>query len=100
MQCTIRIVYESFKNKRRKHIEQIMQYPCKTLVGSDSTAYASPIILNSLSASLCTSSAIAFQITSSPLSNLAKNWLAYNNIQLISIELVSNNDNLEYTETS
>lgn len=49
----------------------------KTLAGSDSIAYASPIILKSLSASLRTSSAISFHIPSSPLSPLIKNWPAY-----------------------
>lgn len=48
-----------------------------TLAGSDRTAYASPIILKSLSASLHTSSTISFHIWSSPLSLLAKDWTAY-----------------------
>lgn len=48
-----------------------------TLTGSESTAYASPIILKSRSVSLWTSSAISFQILSSPLSLLVKNCPAY-----------------------
>jgi len=45
-----------------------------TLAGSESTAYASPIILKSLSASLCTSWEISFQtLPSSPTSLLANN---------------------------
>ena len=55
----------------------------QTLAGSESMAYASPIILKSLSVSLWTSSPISFHRLSSPLSLLAKDWPAYINNQCV-----------------
>lgn len=72
-------VFISQTRKWKHELTMCYQLRCfLTFAGSESTAYASPIILNNLSVSLRTSSPISFHNLSSLLSFLVNDWPAFN----------------------